>query len=215
MRDERTQGVILRTRLLTESSLIVHWLSADVGRLATVAKGALRPKSPFRGKLDLFYLADFSFRRSRRSELHTLCEVGLRDTHVALRQNLAFLQQAAYCAALIEQTTEMDTPLPEIFTMMVELLGQLREDRSGPLTVPAFEIKLLKELGQLPSLPAARLSAGATRILERLVELDWPGLTCLKASAPQLQEIRQFLRRALIEHLGKIPPGRTAALATE
>ena len=66
--DERATGIILRTRLLTDTSLIVHWLTPDLGRLATVAKGARRPKSPFRGKLDLFYEADFSFARSRRSE---------------------------------------------------------------------------------------------------------------------------------------------------
>ena len=63
---ETASGLVLRTRPLTETSLIVHWLTPQSGRIATVAKGARRPKSPFRGKLDLFYLADFSFVRSRR-----------------------------------------------------------------------------------------------------------------------------------------------------
>src|SRR6185312_16938283 len=72
--DERATGIILRTRLLTDTSLIVHWLTPDCGRIATAAKGARRPKSPFRGKLDLFFEADFSFARSRRSELHILRE---------------------------------------------------------------------------------------------------------------------------------------------
>src|SRR5207302_4043038 len=78
---ESATGLILRTRPLTETSLIIHWLTPDLGRIATVAKGARRPKSPFRGKLDLFYLADFSFSRSRRSELHNLREVNLRELH--------------------------------------------------------------------------------------------------------------------------------------
>src|SRR5437879_8044234 len=97
--DERASGLILRLYPLTETSLIVHWLTGNIGRLATVAKGARRPKSPFRGKLDLFYLADLSFSRSRRSELHTLREVSLRETHEALRKELGHLQQACYCAA--------------------------------------------------------------------------------------------------------------------
>ena len=80
--DGPTLGIILRTRPLTETSLIVHWLTPDAGRIATVAKGARRPQSPFRGKLDLFYLAALSYRLSRRSELHTLCEVVLKDTSV-------------------------------------------------------------------------------------------------------------------------------------
>ncbi len=91
---------------LTETSLIVHWLTPDFGRIATVAKGARRPKSPFLGKLDLFYEADFSFSRSRRSDLHLLREVGLRETHGAIREDIWKLRQAAYAAAFIEQATE-------------------------------------------------------------------------------------------------------------
>ena len=52
---------------------------------------------------DLCYECDFSFTRSRRSELHTLREVVLRQTHEPLRRELGWLQQAAYAAALIEQ----------------------------------------------------------------------------------------------------------------
>src|SRR5665647_1159565 len=115
---ERATGIILRTRPLTETSLIVNWLTPDLGRLSTVAKGARRPKSPFRGKLDLFYEGEFSFQRSRRSELHTLREVSLRETHATLRQEMGWLQQASYCAALIEQATERETPLPSIHELM-------------------------------------------------------------------------------------------------
>ena len=62
--DERATGLVLRVFSLTETSLVVHWLSPGAGRIGTVAKGARRLKSPFRGKLDLFHLAEFSFRRS-------------------------------------------------------------------------------------------------------------------------------------------------------
>ena len=58
---ESTAGVVLRLRPLTETSLIVNWLTRDFGRIATVAKGARRPKSPFRGQIDLFYVVDGMF----------------------------------------------------------------------------------------------------------------------------------------------------------
>src|SRR5436190_24169427 len=99
--DERTAGLVLRTRPLTETSLIVRWLTRDLGRISTVAKGACRTKSPFRGKLDLFYFADLSFQRSRRGELHTLREVSVRDFHAPLRQNLNYLKHAAYFVQLL------------------------------------------------------------------------------------------------------------------
>src|SRR5258708_15710415 len=135
---ENAIGLILRTRPLTDTSLIVHWLTPDFGRLATVAKGARRPKSPFAGKLDLFYLGEFSFQRSRRSELHQLREVSLRETHAAIRQEMEHLHQASYCAALIEQTTEMETPLPEIFSLMTACLIHLPKHPHHPQTLLAF-----------------------------------------------------------------------------
>ncbi|MCX6895794.1 MAG: DNA repair protein RecO [Verrucomicrobia bacterium] len=212
---ESTSGIILRVRPLTETSLIVHWLTPELGRIATVAKGARRPKSSFRGKLDLFYEADFSFQRSRRSELHALREVSLRGTNETLRTELGRLQQACYAAALVEQTTETETPLPAVFELMAGLLRQLPQQPPQPLAIFAFEMKLLHELGQSPDLAEGKLTPGARKILEELTLKNWPALLRLKLSAPQTREIQQFLHGFLIWHLGKIPGGRNAALATD
>ena len=209
---ENATGLVLRTRPLTETSLITHWLTPTLGRLATVAKGARRPKSPFRGRLDLFYLADFSFSRSRRSDLHTLREVSLRETHRALRHELGYLQQASYCAALVEQATETETPLPAIFDLMVGLLQHLPAQPSQPQTIFAFEFKLLAELGLQPDRDKTRLNPGTKQLLKALTEMDWPILSRLKPSATQITELRQFLHGFLIYHLERIPAGRDAAL---
>jgi len=206
---ERTQGLIFRTRPLTETSLIVQWLTPDAGRIATVAKGARRSNSPFRGKLDLFYLADFSFARSRRSELHTLREVLLRATHTPLRENLEYLQQACYCAALVEQTTETETPLPIMFRLMLDLLDYLPQQLPQPQTIFTFELKLLNELGLTPDLEESKLTPGAKRIVSALATQDWPAVSRLKLSEAQVAELRRFLHGFLIFHLGKIPQGRT------
>lgn len=209
---ETATGLVLRTRPLTETSLIVHWLTKDLGRLTTVAKGARRPHSPFRGKLDLFYLADFSFNRSRRSELHTLCEVSLLDTHKLLREELAYLQQAAYCAALLEQTTETETPLPGLFELLEGLLSHFPSQPAQPRTVFAFELKLLSELGLDPDLESGSLNQDTKQLIQGLKEGSWPELTRLKATQSQVRELTKFLTGFLIFHLGKIPKGRAAAL---
>jgi DNA repair protein RecO (recombination protein O) len=205
---ESTTGLILRTRPLTETSLIVSWLTPDFGRIATVAKGARRPRSPFAGKLDLFYHADLSFQRSRRSELHSLHEVSLRETLSALRHDLAYLQQASYGAALIEQTTEIETPLSAIFELMTGFLQHLPKQLPQPQTTFAFELKLLNELGLKPDLAKSHLTPGAKEITNALLQSDWPALARLKLSDAQVKELRQFLHGFLDFHLGKIPKGR-------
>ena len=147
---EKTCGLIIRVLPLTETSLIADWLTAEFGRISTVGKGARRPKSPLHGKLDLFYLADFSFARSMRSELHTLREVKLIEMHSALRKDVHALQQAAYCARLLVQATEKETPLPELFELMVSTVSRIAGGPSSPKTVLEFEVSLLTELGLTP-----------------------------------------------------------------
>ena len=209
---EAAAGLVLRTRPLTETSLIIHWLTPALGRLATVAKGARRANSPFRGKLDLFYLADLSFSRSRRSELHTLREVSLRQTHSGLREDLALLQQACYCAALVEQATEMETPLAGVFELMIGLIGQLLAQPPQATTIFAFELKLLTDLGLKPDLDKSGLNAGTKQLVKALTEQDWPVVARLKPTAAQAAELGRFLHGFLIYHLGRIPKGRVAAL---
>jgi DNA repair protein RecO (recombination protein O) len=210
--DEHTTGIILRTRLLTETSLIVQWLTPDLGRIATVAKGARRPKSTFRGKLDLFYEADFSFGRSRKSELHNLREIVLQETHAELRKNLGWLQQASYFAALVEQTTETETPLPKVFSLVHECIEALTRTAPSPRTVFAFELKLLEELGLMPDLSAVSIGAGARKVAEALKRSEWNVIARVKLSELQTRELRQFLHGFMIYHLERIPPSRTAAL---
>jgi DNA repair protein RecO (recombination protein O) len=209
---EKASGLILRKRRLTESSLIVHWLTPTVGRLSTVAKGALRPKSVLRGKLDLFYEADFSFSRSRRSDLHTLAEVRTHEMHPELRSELGYLQQACYCSELIEQTTETETPVPEVYELMRSLLGYLPHHKPLSHSVFAFELKLLSILGLQPDPKVTTKNAGTKCVIEALESGPWDTIGRLRLSVPQETEINQFLNGFIIYHLGRIPREREAAI---
>jgi len=210
---ESASGIVLRVRPFSETSLIVHWLTPELGRIATVAKGALRPKSAFRGKLDLFYRADLSINRSQRSELHILREVVVRETHSPLRMDLARLQQASYAAALIEQVTETDTPIPEVYELMMNVLHRILASPAVPLTMFAFELRLLEISGIAPDLETVKVPPGTRELLKALMQKDWDFLARLKASASQIMDIDQFLHGFLIYHVGRLPKGRHAAIA--
>jgi DNA repair protein RecO (recombination protein O) len=210
---ETATGLILRTRPLTETSLIVHWLTPELGRLATVAKGARRHKSPFQGKLDIFYQADFSFARSRRSELHTLREVQLLETRPAIRQDVLRLQQAAYATALVEDATETETPLPEIYALTRGYLDCLCQSAPSPQLILAFELKMLRETGLQPDWSETNLVPGTKKVAAALTDNDWAAGQRLKLTPAQTGELRQFLHGFIIFHLGRLPRGRATALA--
>lgn len=206
--EERATGLVLRTYPLTETSLIVHWLTREAGHLATVAKGARRPQSPFRGKLDLFFRAHFSFSRSRRSDLHTLREVEVLETHAALRRDYGWLTQAAYAAALLERLTERETPVPELLELLESFLAALPRTPPHPRMAAAWEIHLLAALGLGPDWSAARLTAGTRALLEQTWAQPW---AALEFSPEQLKEAERFLRLQLEGACGRLPPQRAAA----
>jgi DNA repair protein RecO (recombination protein O) len=206
--EESASGIILRVRPLTETSLIIHWLTPGIGRVATVAKGARRPKSPFAGKLDLFYEAQFSFYRSRRSELHTLREVVLTDAHGGLRRHIEAVAQAAYFAVLIEAGTETETPVPDLFHLLGRFVGMLEKDPKNPLLFFAFEWQVLKLLGFEPKLETIRLSSAGRAVLQSVT-----GQTRIEeiGQEPGLKEVNQLLQRAIGRSFERVPPQRLEA----
>ena len=210
--DESAQGIILRVRSLTETSLIVHWLTAKHGRLSTVAKGARRAKSTLRGKIDLLFDAEFSFRRSRRSDLHILREVKIHESHPAIREDIPRLQLLAYATHFIERTTEVEAPLLGIHAIFSTLLTHLDSNPNRPALVYALEMKLLNELGQAPALDECRLNDGTRELLEHMAVLNWDTIITLKPTKAQAEEAHQFLHGFLVHQFGKLPKGRGAAL---
>ena len=83
---QSARGFIVGRMPFGNTSLIVKALTQTHGRVTLMAKGAARPKSPFGGLLDLFYLVEFLYQPSRTAEMHTLREVKLVEAHLGLRR---------------------------------------------------------------------------------------------------------------------------------
>jgi DNA repair protein RecO (recombination protein O) len=209
---ESASGLVLRTLRHGETSLIVRWLTAEAGRVSTLAKGARRSKSTFAGKLDLFVQADFTFNRSRRSDLHTLREVAVSDFHLPLRESVDRLQMAAYGTEVLEQTTEVETPLPELCALLEGFLGEIVVSGARPRLVFAYELKLLEALGLFPSLSDTGLKPVTRELVATLARADWEVIRTLQPEAMTVRELNRFLQGFLMYHLGRIPKTRISAL---
>jgi DNA repair protein RecO (recombination protein O) len=112
-----------------------------------VAKGARRAKSPFAGKLDLFFEAEISIVRSRKSDLHTLTEVVVKNPFAGIRSNYLRMQTAAYFIELIEICTERDHREPELFMLLRRAFGYLDTNNPMPRAVAHFETELARIAG--------------------------------------------------------------------
>jgi DNA repair protein RecO (recombination protein O) len=146
----KTKATLIRKFRLTESSLIVHWCTDQEGLIKTVAKGALRPKSPFAGQLDLFYAVELEYRESRKSDLHQLVEVSVTDHRSAIAGDYTSLLAATYFVQLIELTAEKETPIPELADLLERALDYLTTTGPTQRVILRYEQRLTEHLSIAP-----------------------------------------------------------------
>jgi len=144
---ESTTAILLRKRKLSDTSLIIHWCTSSLGCVQTVAKGARRTKSPFAGKLDLFFEAEIQIARSRKSNLHTLREVALTNPYGGIRESYLRMQAASYFVELVEICTESDHHDAELFALLKRAFGFLTANEPTPRAVIHFETELARIAG--------------------------------------------------------------------
>ncbi len=166
---ESTGAILLRRHKFSETSLVVTWLTVYHGKLKTMAQGALRPKSPFSGTLDLFFETEIAFVRSSRSEIHRLKEVALRSPFEGLRKEYGRVELAAYFVELMEAATEPEHPVPELYDLLRRALGYLEAHSPNRKALLHFESELARLLGVHATGPATAFAA-LSRAIHRMPE---------------------------------------------
>ena len=144
---ERSAAILTRLTKLTDTSLIVHWFTAEAGLIKTVAKGARNPKSAFAGKLDLFFSAEINWSASRRSELHSLREVSPENCRPGIRRNYDSTLLAAYFCRLLENAVEREHPEPELHDLLGRALDHVETEGASTRALRHFEHELARCLG--------------------------------------------------------------------
>jgi DNA repair protein RecO (recombination protein O) len=144
---ECTAAILLRKRKFSDTSLIISWCTEALGCIQTMAKGARRSKSPFAGKLDLFFEAEIQLLPSRKSNLHTLTEVVLRNPFSGIRTTYLRTETAAYFVELIELCTERDHCEPALFELLRRAFGYLDANDADLRAVRHFETELARITG--------------------------------------------------------------------
>lgn len=144
---QSTRATVIRLTRLTDSSLIVHWFTENHGLLKTVAKGARRSKSPFVGKLDLFFSGEISASQARRGDLHSLREVVISQWREGLRRSYTSTLLAAYCCQLLEMAVEPEHPEPGLFDLLQRALDHIDLSPASLRALRHFETELARLLG--------------------------------------------------------------------
>ena len=127
--------------------------------------------------------------------------------NTGLREDYGRLTQWAYGVALLESLTETETPLPEVYDVVLDFLHHLAVSPAQPRTVYALELRLLAVLGLEPEVgPAEDL------LVRDLVDLPWDRLAALQPPAASVRRLNVLLQRAVVMQAGRLPRGRAEAL---
>lgn len=148
----RAEAICLDIRPWSRTSHVVTWLTGG-GPLATVVKGAVRPKSPFLGQYDLNYTCDILYYARATGGLHALRDclpVRLRE---GLRGSYRALAVAGYCRRLVGDLAPSGPDGQAWLRLLAQVLDVLAaapaRSRLLPLLV-RFELDVLRLSGLQP-----------------------------------------------------------------
>jgi DNA repair protein RecO (recombination protein O) len=149
---QKTTGIVLKSWDFTESSKIVNFITSDWGQLKVLAKGARRPDSSLRGKLELFNHGLLIFYPSRFSDLHLLSQFDLLGSFPAVGEILEKAALFYYLAELVASASFGKEQSRSLYTCLLQTLEHSRSIKNVSLTQVWFELHFLRSLGVFPSL---------------------------------------------------------------
>jgi DNA repair protein RecO (recombination protein O) len=154
---EKTDAIVIRLADFSESSKVVTMFTRDFGKVAALAKGAKRLKSPFEAALDLLTECRVVFLRKSTSGLDLLTEAQLTSRFRPSGADLSRLYSGYYVAELLDGLIQEYDPHPNLYDVASDTLRSLSADGDSRLPLLHFEIELLREIGHLPDLEACSL----------------------------------------------------------
>ena len=157
----RQDALALRCTPWANTSRIVTWLTGHHGKVTTLIRGALRPKSLFLGQFDVFYTCDLVFYRRGAGDLHTARECAPLKPRAGLRTDWRAAALASYATDLLDRVLPPEAPHPEMFELLSQMLDALDAGapRKGALLL-WFEMGVLDRLGYAPQCRACAACGG-------------------------------------------------------
>lgn len=154
MSSEKASAIVIRTVDFSETSLVVTLFTREFGKIGALAKGARRLKGPFESALDLLCLCRIVFLHKSSEALDLLTEAKLLRRFRPAGHDLSGLYAGYYVAELLNELTDENDPLPELFDLADETLAALSIGQDVGKWVVRFELGALRLLGHIPAIDA-------------------------------------------------------------
>lgn len=142
-RQDNQPAYVLHTYAFKETSLVAELFTREHGRVATLAKGARRPRSAMRGQLQSFQKLSATW--SGKNELKTLHSLDWADGLVLLQGEA--LMCGFYLNELLLRLLPREDAHEQLFDYYHATLKTLAKGKELAIHLRRFELKLLQEMG--------------------------------------------------------------------
>lgn len=144
-----TRGIVLRETETKEADKILTVLSADLGKISVIARGARRKGCKFTACAQALVWSEMTL--YHRGDWYYLNEGSTLRLFDGLRTDLDRLALGFYFAELTEAVTQEEVPAPELLSLLLNGLYALESlDRPPALIKAAFELRLMSLAGYEP-----------------------------------------------------------------
>lgn len=147
------RALCLRRHPWSESSLVVHALTRDHGRVHLLARGAYRPTSRYFAVLDLFDELELEWDHSARRELQTLRAGSIHTRRRLVRTDIERYRAGVTMLEFADIAARHDASDPRLFALVQAGLNEIEEPDARPFeALVRFELQFLEHLGLAPAL---------------------------------------------------------------
>lgn len=152
-------AICIRAVDYSETSQVVTFFTRQTGKVAVMAKGSKRQKSPFGGPFEILSYGNVVFADSGRDKLATLVEfeplVGMVNTAV-LSADIFILNCCLLAAELVDVLTRDFDPHPGLFDGLLKFVHDVTARKISQAEIfthlVLFQLCLLREIGLSPVL---------------------------------------------------------------
>lgn len=148
----KTEGIVLKTFDLRETSRIAVFFTKNHGKVSGVLKGIRKDPRKFGSSVDRFTVNDIVYYQYRNSDLHLISHCDLKSYFYPIRQDLKKSLAASYMLELVHMIMPQEEKNEKVYHLALDFLESLQNAPStGPL-VHFFQIKILSLSGFKPHL---------------------------------------------------------------
>jgi DNA repair protein RecO (recombination protein O) len=123
----KTEALVLHSMRWSESSKIIQLFTAERGLLKAIAKGALRPKSQFRGVLENLNHIEIIAGIKETRDLQIISQTEMLNTFSRLREDLEATAVAFSIAELLRKFIHQNEASHPLFRFTIQVLEMLDE----------------------------------------------------------------------------------------